>query len=400
MKVLCPSCERLVELVDLRVERGGLIARCPACGAEQRQELPARPVTVPSPKAAAKKETEKKTPGKKGKKAPPPPKQEEEDENDEGPTIILLTPTSDAVPLAVAPAKKGKKAPPMQKQAEDDENEEGPTIILLTPTSDAVPLAIAPPGTAAPPSRPAEVAKFESAAKPPAIAPVAVAPVAAAPLAAPPAPLTPAGPPRRVVDAEFANLLNQLGDVPPPAAPSPQPQVLRPRNTGSTPVIPPSQAGVARGSTIQIPPGHCPKCITPRTPQALICNACGLVFANFRAEEHQPSAALESAWRALEERWGKQEEHDKFLQMAFNMGELAKAGRLYRIHLAGNFDDPQAKTALESMVRMASTAAAAAAKTDPAELQRNRRKVLAVSAVLFFVLPIAALLVNFILKAH
>jgi hypothetical protein len=188
--------------------------------------------------------------------------------------------------------------------------------------------------------------------------------------------------------------------VPPPAPPSPQPQALRPRNTGGTPVIPPSQAGVARGSTIQIPPGHCPKCITPRLPQALICNACGLVFANFRAEEHQPSAALESAWRALEECWAKQDEHDKFLKMAFNMGELAKAGRLYRIHLAGNPDDPSAKSALESMVRMASTAAAAAAKTDPAELQRNRRKVLAVSAMLFLVLPIAALLVNLILKAH
>jgi len=392
MKVLCPSCERLVELVDLRVERGALVARCPACGAEQRQELPARPVTVPSPKAAAKKEAEKKAPGKKGKKAPPPPKVE--DENDEGPTIILLTPSPDAMPPAVTPVKNGKKAPP-PKHAVGDENDEGPTVILLTPSSDAVPLAVAPPGTAAPPSRPAEVARFESAARPPAIAPVAVAPVAVAALAAPPAP-----PPRRVVDAEFANLLSQLGDVPPPTPPSPPPQALRPRNTGSTPVIPPSQAGVARGSTIQIPPGHCPKCITPRTPQALICNACGLVFANFRAEEHQPSAALESAWRALEECWGKQDEHDKFLKMAFNMGELAKAGRLYRIRLAATPDDPQTKAALESMVKMASTAAAAAAKTDPAELQRNRRKVLAVSAVLFVVLPMAASLVYFILKAH
>ncbi len=354
MKVLCPSCERLVELVDLRVERGGLIARCPACGAEQRQELPARPVTVPSPKAAARKESEKKGPGKKGKKAAPPP--------------------------------------------EEDENDEGPTIILLTPTSDAVPLAVAPPGSAAPPARPAEVSRFE-ASKPPAIAPVAAVPGAPPP----PAPVE-AAPPRRVVDAEFAHLLNQLGDVHPPVPPPPPssaPQALRPRNTGSTPVVvPPQQAGVVRGSTIQIPPGHCPKCITPRTREALICNACGLVFANFRAEEHQPSAALEAAWRGLEERWPKAEEHEKFLQMAFNMDELAKAGRLYRIKLAASPDDAAAKAALESMVRMASTAAAAAAKTDPAELQRNRRKVLAVSAMLFFVIPIAALLVNFLLKAH
>src|SRR5678816_3093868 len=106
MKVLCPSCERLVELVDLRVEKGGLVARCPACGAEQRQQLPARPVTVPSPKAAAKASVKKK--GKKKEPERPPP--DEKDEDDEGPTIILLTPTSDAVPLAVAPP--GKKALP------------------------------------------------------------------------------------------------------------------------------------------------------------------------------------------------------------------------------------------------------------------------------------------------
>jgi hypothetical protein len=396
MKVLCPSCERLVELVDLRVEKGGLLARCPACGAEQRQQLPAPPVTLPSPKAGAKASGKKRGAGKKKEPERPAPA---EGEDDEGPTILLLTSTSDAVPLAVAPPAKnasGKKKEPGRPPADaSDESDEGQTIILLTSTSDAVPLAVAPPGAAAP-SRPAEVSRFESGPKPPAVAPLTAGVVG------------PAQPPKRVVDAEFAQLLDQLGNVQPStplAAQVPSPlagqvgQALRPRNTGATPVVPPPQPGVTRGSTIQIPPGHCPKCITPRAPQSLICNACGLVFANFRAEEHQPSAALESAWRALEDRWAKQDEHEKFLQMAFNMDELAKAGRLYRIRLAAVPDDAQAKVALESMVRMASTAAAAAAKTDPAELQRNRRKVLAVSAMLFFVIPIAALLVNFLLKA-
>jgi uncharacterized Zn finger protein (UPF0148 family) len=353
MKVLCPSCERLVELVDLRVERGNLVARCPACGAEQRQQLPARPVTVPSPKAAAKEAVKKKDSGKtdSGKKK-----------------------------------NAARRAP--EPVEEEDENDEGPTIILLTPTSEAVPLAVAPPGVADI-ARPAEVARFESP-RPPAIAPVVPA-------------ASEAAPPRRVVDAEFAQLLNHLGDVHPQSPPPPQappPQALRPRNTGANAVVPAPQPGVVRGSTIQIPPGHCPKCIAPRSRETLICPACGLVFANFRAEEHQPSAALESAWRGLEERWGRAEEHEKFLQLAFNMDELAKAGRLYRIRLVATPDDAQAKAALESMVRMASTAAAAAAKTDPAEFARNRRKVLAVSAMLFFVIPIAALLVNFLLRAH
>jgi len=317
MKVLCPSCERLVELVDLRVERGGLLARCPACGAEQRQELPTQPVTIPSPKAAAKGKSGKG--GKGGSKKQSKPPQPAEDENDEGPTIILLTPSSDAVPIAVPPpggkSAKGDKAGSKKeaKAPAEEENDEGQTIILLTPNSDAVPLAVAPPGSADAP-RPATVARFEAPS------PTAVAPLQVAPLSAPP--------PRRVVDAEFSQLLDQLPEVHPVAPPAPAPQPLRPRNTGANAVIPPPQPGVVRGSTIQIPPGHCPKCITLRAREALICPACGLVFANFRAEEHQPSAALESAWRGLEERWSRQEEHDKFLQLAFNMDELARAGRL------------------------------------------------------------------------
>lgn len=366
MKVLCPSCERLVELVDLRVERGGLVARCPACGVEQRQQLPAPPVTLPSPKAAAAK----------------------------APAATQDAPKKEGGGKKSHGRKHGaRKAPPPPPPpaAADDENDEGPTIILLTPSSpssQAVPLAVAPPGSADL-LRPAEVARFEPP-RPPAIAPVAALPAAP--------------PPKRVVDAEFAQLLTNLGDVHPasPVSPPAPPAAAapRPRHTGATPVVVPSQPGVARGSTVQIPPGHCPKCITPRSREALICPACGLVFANFRAEEHQPSAALESAWRGLEDRWERQEEHEKFLQMAFNMDELARAGRLYRIRLATSPDDVQAKAALESLVRMASTAATAATKTDPAEFQRHRRKVLAVSAILFFVIPIAALLVTFLLRTH
>src|SRR5262249_8403774 len=113
MKLRCRSCGGVVGLVDLRVERGGLVARCPACGAEQRQELPARPVTVPSPKSAAKEAAQKKESGKKKKGAarPPPEPVDDEDENDEGPTIILLTTTPDVLPPAVAPPKKATNAP-------------------------------------------------------------------------------------------------------------------------------------------------------------------------------------------------------------------------------------------------------------------------------------------------
>jgi uncharacterized Zn finger protein (UPF0148 family) len=336
MKLLCPSCERLVELVDLRVERGALVVRCPACNSEQRQALPAS----------------------------------------SGPGLLARGPSPSVV--------------------DEEENDEGPTIILLTPGSGGGPLAIAPPGAAAPPTVPAAVARFEgSEPKKPLVIPPPPPPEAELPpqrngkaVAAARTELDDAPRPRRVVDAEFAQLLTQLDDVHPP-----------PRK-GPAPVAPPPTPGVVRGSTVQIPPGHCPKCIAPRTREATLCPACGLVFANFRAEEHQPSAVLESAWHGLSERWEKPEEHEKFLQLAFNMDELARAGRLYRIKLAQNPDDAQAKTALEGMVRMASTAAALAARTDPADLARRRRKVLALSAMLFFVLPIAALLFNILLRSH
>src|SRR5262249_25612946 len=332
MKLLCPSCERLVELVDLRVERGALVVRCPACHTEQRQALPSG--------------------------------------------------------SGAGLAGRGIAT------ADEDENDEGPTIILLTP-GEGGPLAIAPPGAAAPPTTPAPVAHFEGPGPkkplviPPPAPPQAETPVARGAKPAPPPELDAAPRPRRVVDAEFADLLTQLDDVHPPPRKGPTP-------TGSTPAIP---AGVARGSTVQIPPGHCPKCISLRTREATLCPACGLVFANFRAEEHQPSASLEAAWYGLADRWDRPDEHEKFLQLAFNLEELARAGRLYRIKLANNPDDAQAKTALEVMVRMASTAASLAARTDPAELVRRRRKVLAVSAVLFFVIPIAALLFNVLLRS-
>ena len=335
MKVLCPSCERLVELVDLRVERGALVVRCPACNTEQRQALPS------------------------------------------GSSAGLV----------------GRGA----AVAGDDENDEGPTIILLTPSGEGGPLAIAPPGAAAPPTTPAPVARFEGPGlkKPLVIPPPPPAEAEAPPPAAKAASgaeLNGSPRPRRGLDAEFAELLTQLDDV------HPQPARKGPTPTGSTAVVAPP-AG-PRGSTIQIPPGHCPKCIAPRTREATLCPACGLVFANFRAEEHQPSAALEAAWYGLTERWARPEEHEKFLQYAFNLDELARAGRLYRIKLANNPDDAQAKASLEAMVRMASTAASLAARTDPAEMARRRRKVLAVSAMLFFVIPIAALLVNILLRSR
>jgi uncharacterized Zn finger protein (UPF0148 family) len=335
MKVLCPSCERLVELVDLRVERGALVVRCPACNTEQRQALP----------------------------------------------------SGSSAGLA------GRGASPVS----DDENDEGPTIILLTPSGEGGPLAIAPPGAAAPPNTPAPVARFDGPGpKKPVVIPPPPPPEAEAPAvsAARPASgpeLNGAPRQRRVVDAEFAELLTQLDDVHPPPRKGPTP-------TGSTATVAPPPG--PRGSTVQIPPGHCPKCIAPRTREATLCPACGLVFANFRAEDHQPSAALEAAWYGLTERWAKAEEHEKFLQYAFNLDELARAGRLYRIKLANNPDDAQAKAALESMVRMASTAASLAARTDPSEVARRRRKVLAVSAMLFVVIPIAAILVTILLHAR
>jgi hypothetical protein len=114
-----------------------------------------------------------------------------------------------------------------------------------------------------------------------------------------------------------------------------------------------------------VPPGFCPKCISVRKEGAESCAACGLVYAYFDASEQRVSEPLRAAWLSVLERWDDRDAHDRLLSMAVGQGELASAGRLYRIRLAQAPDDVYAQRGRDEVVRLA-TASQAAFKPTPA----------------------------------
>jgi hypothetical protein len=95
------------------------------------------------------------------------------------------------------------------------------------------------------------------------------------------------------------------------------------------------------------------------------CAACGLVYALFDANEQRVSEPLRAAWLSVLERWDDRDAHDRLLSLAVGQGELASAGRLYRIRLAQAPDDVYAQRGRDEVVRLA-TASQAAFKPTPA----------------------------------
>lgn len=151
--------------------------------------------------------------------------------------------------------------------------------------------------------------------------------------------------------------------------------------------VPPSAPAAPRAQSIapsfEVPPGFCPKCVAPRTRQAASCPACGLVFANASASALQPSTGLAAAFEKLAANWADAPAHVRFLQQAAAGGELAVAGRLYRIRLAQAPNDALARTSLEATVKMASAPVSIAAiKSAPTpEAVPGRRKKLIMMAI-------------------
>lgn len=113
------------------------------------------------------------------------------------------------------------------------------------------------------------------------------------------------------------------------------------------------------------PPGFCPKCISVRKEGAESCASCGLVYALFDASEQRVSEPLRAAWLSVLERWDDRDAHDRLLSLAVGQGELASAGRLYRIRLAQAPEDVYAQRGRDEVLRLA-TASQAAFKPTPA----------------------------------
>ncbi|RKG99934.1 hypothetical protein [Corallococcus carmarthensis] len=172
------------------------------------------------------------------------------------------------------------------------------------------------------------------------------------------------------------------GPPPPPSRPSVT--ALRVVRSDAPPVAP----LVLDGDPFQAPPGHCPKCVAPVRDEAGACAACGLVYANFIPDEHQPSGALAGEWHALLETWHDWDAHDRLLSQAMGRGELAMAGRLYRMRLARAPGDALALRGRDEVVRRV-TSAAPLASDGPSPAMARKVK----NAVMGSVLVIALVLV-------
>jgi hypothetical protein len=134
-----------------------------------------------------------------------------------------------------------------------------------------------------------------------------------------------------------------------------------------------------------VPAGFCPKCISVRKEGAESCASCGLMYANFDPDEQRVSETLRAAWLSVLERWDDRDAHDRLLSLAMGQGELAAAGRLYRIRLAQAPDDVYAQRGRDEVLRLA-TASQAAFKPTPAPATSKSQVVV---GVILFLLAMA-----------
>jgi hypothetical protein len=142
-----------------------------------------------------------------------------------------------------------------------------------------------------------------------------------------------------------------------------------------------------------VPPGFCPKCVAARREDVEACAACGLVYANFLAEEHLPSEALATEWRALGGQWEDWDAHERVLMLALGRGELAMAGRLYRIRLAQAPGDALAQRGRDEVVRRATSASTVGleqAVVSPVTVRRVKTVVTGVVLLAALVLAVLA----------
>ncbi|NTX03008.1 MULTISPECIES: hypothetical protein [Myxococcus] len=161
---------------------------------------------------------------------------------------------------------------------------------------------------------------------------------------------------------------------------------------------------VVRGSAVPVtlddealftpPPGHCPKCVSPRREVDTSCAQCGLVYANFMAEEHKPSDDLMGAWRSLAEHWEEWEAHDRLLTLAMGRGELASAGRLYRVRLARAPDDAVAHRAREEVVRRATLVVPTEVESSEVSPGKRRLRAAAIAALSLVVLVLFTFIIQ------
>ncbi|MBU8899653.1 hypothetical protein KRR26_28985 [Corallococcus sp. M34] len=183
--------------------------------------------------------------------------------------------------------------------------------------------------------------------------------------------------------------------TPTPAEPSVRPSVPALRVVRTEDATAVATGGAPVRDDFSAPPGFCPKCVSPRREDRESCAACGLVYANFLAEEHRPSEVLAQGWRALRERWADWDAHEQWLAQALARGELAMAGRLYRLQLAQAPEDAQARRGREEVVRRAATASSAEMTHAEVPLAARRAKAVMMGITLVVALVLTMMAIHF-----
>jgi len=181
----------------------------------------------------------------------------------------------------------------------------------------------------------------------------------------------------------------------PVAAPPPAPAPAAPRVVALHAVPPLTFPGE---DPFTVPEDRCPKCVAPKPlGGGLSCHQCGLVFANFVAVESEPSGELKAAWKELAAHWDDAAFHDRVLAGAAVRGDLASAGRLYRIHLARRPRDPMASRGRDEVIRLAATTTPLRPDPLPVDPEKAKKVLVGVAAIF---LAFSLILVTYFLVAR
>jgi hypothetical protein len=100
-----------------------------------------------------------------------------------------------------------------------------------------------------------------------------------------------------------------------------------------------------------VPSGRCPKCLAPREGAA--CSQCGAHFDLFDEALVAPPEWLSAAWVELLRDWGSPLRHEALQAQARQEDALTPLGRLYRLRLAAEPQDPIAEKGRADVVRLA-----------------------------------------------
>ena len=95
----------------------------------------------------------------------------------------------------------------------------------------------------------------------------------------------------------------------------------------------------------------CPKCGAPKTDRS-DCPRCGLVFELWNPDAQVVPEALEDAWIRVEEAFGDDALHQKFLSVARQMGRLDVAAGRYRSWADAHPDDEATATRLDQVLML------------------------------------------------